>query len=133
MRWSERAVPEVATSSKPSDWSSAPSMVDAGLSRSHTDRNTTPDSGSGLPAARSAFENAVGKSGPIPITSPVERISGPSVGSAPENRWNGNTAAFTLTWFPAHRLQRHLEPQRSPAGGVHHALAGGLGDERHRP
>ena len=39
---------------------------------------------------------AVGKSGPIPITSPVERISGPSAGSAPKNRWNGSTAAFTL-------------------------------------
>ena len=34
----------------------------------------------------------------MPITSPVDRISGPSVGSAPANRWNGSTAALTETW-----------------------------------
>ena len=72
-------------------------MVAAGLSRSRTERNTVPPRGSGRPAARSALAKAVGKSGPMPITSPVERISGPSVGSAPEKRWNGSTAAFTLT------------------------------------
>ena len=32
------------------------------------------------------------------MTSPVERISGPSTGSAPGKRANGSTAAFTLTW-----------------------------------
>ena len=31
------------------------------------------------------------------MTSPVERISGPRTGSAPGNRENGSTAAFTLT------------------------------------
>ena len=53
--------------------------------------------GSGRPAARSAFANAVGRSAALAITSPVERISGPSTGSAPGKRANGSTAAFTLT------------------------------------
>ena len=56
-----------------------------------------PCDGSGRPAARSAFANAVGKSRALAITSPVERISGPDTGSAPGKRANGSTAAFTLT------------------------------------
>ena len=34
----------------------------------------------------------------MPITSPVERISGPRIVSTPGNRANGNTASFTATW-----------------------------------
>ena len=34
----------------------------------------------------------------MPITSPVERISGPSTGSASRNLLNGNTASFTDTY-----------------------------------
>ena len=41
------------------------------------------------PAARSALANAVGRSDALAITSPVERISGPSTGSAPGKRANG--------------------------------------------
>ena len=52
--------------------------------------------GSGRPAARSAFAKAVGRSDALAITSPVERISGPSTGSAPGKRAKGSTAAFTL-------------------------------------
>ena len=33
----------------------------------------------------------------IPITSPVERISGPSAGSTSGKRENGSTASFTAT------------------------------------
>ena len=36
----------------------------------------------------------------MPITSPVDFISGPSSASAPWRRWNGSTASFTLTWPP---------------------------------
>ena len=54
-----------------------------------------PVTGSGRPAARSAFANAVGRSAALAITSPVARISGPSTGSAPGKRANGSTAAFT--------------------------------------
>ena len=56
-----------------------------------------PDVGSGRPAARSALASAVGRSAALAMTSPVERISGPSTGSAPGKRANGSTAAFTLT------------------------------------
>ena len=56
-----------------------------------------PEVGSGRPAARSALANAVGRSEALAITSPVERISGPSTGSAPGKRANGSTAALTLT------------------------------------
>ncbi len=42
--------------------------------------------------------NAAGKSIAIPITSPVDRISGPSTMSTPGNFANGNTASFTETY-----------------------------------
>ena len=133
IRRSARAVPAVATSSKPSDWSSAASIVAAGLSRvANRQEDAARRSGSGRPAARSAFAKAVGKSGPMPITSPVERISGPSVGSAPENRWNGSTAAFTLTWSGVDLVQLDGQPERGPAGRLDQVDAGRLGDERHR-
>ena len=35
---------------------------------------------------------------PAPITSPVERISGPRIGSTPGNLLNGNTASLTLKY-----------------------------------
>ena len=56
-----------------------------------------PLAGSRRPAARSALANAVGRSEALAITSPVERISGPSTGSAPGKRANGSTAALTET------------------------------------
>ena len=43
------------------------------------------DAGSGVPALSCAFKNASPKLMPTPITSPVERISGPSAGSTPGN------------------------------------------------
>src|SRR5260221_268198 len=57
--------------------------------------NTLPLSGSGVPALNWAFANASPKFSPTPITSPVERISGPRVGSTPGNLLNGNTGDFT--------------------------------------
>ena len=109
----------------------------AGLSESVTVRNTVPASGSRAPAAAWALANAAGKSAATPITSPVERISGPSSASAPAKRSNGSTASLTETWSPP-------GPPGSPSVGEplaeHHAAgelgqrqAGRLGDERHRP
>ena len=94
---SVRAVPSVATSSKPRPARAAAIETTLGLSVSFTEMNAVPEAGSGRPAARSAFANAVGRSEALAITSPVERISGPSTGSAPGKRANGSTAAFTLT------------------------------------
>ncbi len=65
------------------------------LSESVTVMNTVPARGSGAPAAACALANAVGKSRAMPITSPVERISGPSSESAPSKRSNGSTASLT--------------------------------------
>ena len=98
---SARAVPAVAVSSKPSCASARATGTTAILSASRTVRNARPPEGSARPAARSALANAVGKSAALAITSPVERISGPSTGSAPGKRANGSTAA--LTWKVAGR------------------------------
>ena len=89
--------------------------------------------GSGRPAARSALLKAVGKSGPMPITSPVERISGPSVGSAPANRWNGSTAAFTLVCSTSPSVRSIGRPRAARQAAPTRSRARGLGDERHRP
>ena len=78
-----------------------------------------PSAGSGRPAARSAFANALGKSSAKAITSPVERISGPSTGSLPGKRANGSTAALTETGprcgRPARRRGRTSSGTRAPA------------------
>jgi len=67
------------------------------LSRSLTDRNTLPSSGKWVAAPICALAKAMPKSADTPITSPVERISGPSAGSSPGNRTKGNTDSLTNT------------------------------------
>ena len=53
------------------------------MSLSQTERKTLPSSGSGAPAAACALPNAVGKSSAMPMTSPVDFISGPRRVSVP--------------------------------------------------
>ena len=53
-----------------------------------------PRVGSRRPGRPLGLREAVGKSAALAITSPVERISGPSTGSAPGKRANGRTAAL---------------------------------------
>ena len=77
------AVPPVATTLKPRSWNRAASWVATALSVSVTEMKTVPSSGSETPAAAWALPKAVGKSGPMPITSPVLFISGPRTESAP--------------------------------------------------
>ena len=60
-----------------------------------------PRSGRRLPAAAWLFANARPNVRSIPITSPVERISGPSTVSTVGKRSNGSTASFTATCPPA--------------------------------
>ena len=91
------AVPPVAMISKPTSWRRAASCVAAGLSVSVTVMKTDPSRGSTTPAAACALPKAVGKSAAMPITSPVDFISGPRIESAPAKRANGSTASFTLT------------------------------------
>ena len=66
-----------------------------GLSRSLTLMKMVPLSGSGVPALNCALTNASPKFSPTPMTSPVERISGPSAGSTPGNLLNGKTGLLT--------------------------------------
>ncbi len=56
-----------------------------------------PSRGSTVPAASWLLANAIENRSLMPITSPVERISGPSTMSTPGNLMNGNTASFTET------------------------------------
>ncbi len=58
---------------------------------------TVPSPGRATPAPDWALPKAVGKSAAIPITSPVDFISGPSTESAPAKRAKGRTASLTLT------------------------------------
>ena len=57
---------------------------------------TFPRTGSPFPAAICALAKARANESSMPITSPVDRISGPRMVSAREKRWKGNTASFTL-------------------------------------
>ncbi len=112
--------------------------VAAGLSPSATVMNTVPWLGSLAPAAAWALANAVGKSAAIPITSPVERISGPSSESAPAKRLNGSTASLTHTW-PSAGVARGRSrsaialAEHDPAGELGQRQADRLGHERDRP
>ena len=69
--------------------------ITAALSRSFMEMNTVPDRGRRWLAPRAALAKALPKSTSIPITSPVERISGPSRASVPANLSKGSTASLT--------------------------------------
>ena len=91
------AVPRVASTVKPMSLSRRASTTAAALSLSLTDTNKVPDAGSEMPLPSCDFRKAVAKSSEIPMTSPVDFISGERTGSTPGNLLKGNTASFTLT------------------------------------
>ena len=66
-------------------------------SRAATLMKTVPDSGSRQLAAIWLLANAAAKVVSIPITSPVDRISGPRTMSTPGNLANGKTLSLTET------------------------------------
>ena len=74
-----------------------------------SDTNTVPDVGSDVDAPIIAFAKARGKSRSMPMTSPVERISGPRIESTARpstvrKRRNGRTASLTATgWSSSSR------------------------------
>ena len=90
-------MPEVASRRNPSLESVSATPTTAALSASHTEMKTVPARGRRSPAANVALWNATGKLGPIPMTSPVDFISGPRVVSTPGKRGKGSTASFTAT------------------------------------
>ena len=78
MRRSTSAVPWVARISKPRSASTLIGKIIERLSRLAIDTNTWPEVGSDPNAAAWALANARPKSASMPITSPVDFISGPS-------------------------------------------------------
>ena len=68
-----------------------------GLSASLTETKTVPSRGSREPPPIWLLAKATAKEWSMPITSPVDFISGPSTVSTPGKRANGNTASFTPT------------------------------------
>ena len=56
--------------------------------------NTEPEVGRAMPVADWLLLKERAKSASMPITSPVDFISGPSVGSTPRNLMNGSTTPF---------------------------------------
>jgi hypothetical protein len=82
----------------PISWKRRAIGVTVGLSPSFTVMKIAPPNGNSLSAASCAFANALPNDVEIPITSPVERISGPSSGSNSRNLVNGKTASFT-EWY----------------------------------
>ena len=80
---------------KPRSMSSLAISIDSGLSRSLTEKKTLPSVGSGLKAEIWALAYAMPRSSSMPMTSPVDFISGPRTMSIPGNLGHGNTASFT--------------------------------------
>ena len=77
-----------------------------GLSAALTDTNTAPERGRVTPPpswllakarAKAAEGGSPSRRQSSPMTSPVERISGPSTVSTPGKRAKGKTASFTAT------------------------------------
>ncbi len=66
-----------------------------GLSASLTETNTVPLRGRLVPPPIWLLAKAISNEASIPITSPVDFISGPSTVSTPGKRANGNTASLT--------------------------------------
>ena len=103
------------------------------------EEHACPLSGSRSPAAIWLLANARPKVRSMPMTSPVERISGPSRVSTSGKRLNGSTASFTATWPPSTGgAQQALVPQLGQRGADHHPgrdlgqrHARRLGHERH--
>ena len=126
LRRSTSPVPSVAQISKPRSARRFTGKTMDRLSRLATDTNTRPLTGSGPYAAACDFAYAVPNTASMPITSPVERISGPSTVSTP---WPLRVAE------PAERQHRLLDRDRrvqrqraAVPGRGQHALGAQLGD-----
>ena len=89
-----------------------------------------------MPAASWLLAKAIENRSLMPITSPVDRISGPSTMSTPANLANGKTLSLTETWLGIGSRVDALLGERHAGHhlgrDVGHRHAGGLGDERHR-
>ena len=73
-------------------------VQDPDLVLSRTETNTVPLRGTRVPPPSWLLAKATSNERSMPITSPVDRISGPSTVSTPGKRANGNTDSLTPTW-----------------------------------
>src|SRR3546814_14467725 len=80
----------------------------AGLSLSFTEMKTLPDCGSVTPAASCDLAKAVAKLRSMPMTSPVDFISGDKTGSRSEERRVGKECVSTCRsrWSPYHEKNK---------------------------
>jgi hypothetical protein len=101
-------VPSVDSTLNPAACSSFTGSTIQGLSLSLTETKAVPLRGSFTPPPSWLLAKARAKAGAMsaspsrfqsrPMTSPVERISGPSTVSTPAKRANGKTASLTAMW-----------------------------------
>ena len=92
------AVPLVASNRNPEVRQALGGSTIARLSRLATLHEDRSDAGRAWPAATIAFASATPASSSIPMTSPVDFISGPRTVSTPGNRPKGRTAALTAAY-----------------------------------
>ena len=90
------AVPFVATILNPILESFCAILIEASLSSSLILIKTIPLLGNNTLEANCDFKKASPNVFPTPITSPVDFISGPKIGSAPGNLMNGKTASLIV-------------------------------------
>ncbi len=84
-----------------------------------------PRSGSVYPLAAMLLPKATATLVAMPITSPVERISGPKMVSTPGNLANGNTLSLTATWVGTGSSARSSSSRVSPTITLAAILASG--------
>ena len=85
----------MATIPKPSSAKRRATTIPDGLSRSASERSSVPERGSRFRDAVWLLANASPNERSMPMTSPVERISGPRMVSTSGKRSKGSTASFT--------------------------------------
>ena len=109
------AVPDVATIPYPSSASDRATGTTSALYLSVMEMKMVPEEGRADPAAIAAFAYAAPNSASMPMTSPVDFISGPSSVSAPANLSNGRTASLTATWVRTGSSVKPTSARVSPA------------------
>ena len=116
LRRSTSAVPPVAVISKPRSARRLSGKIIERLSRLATETKTVPLVGRPEEyAAICDLANAVPNCRSRPMTSPVERISGPSTVSTPWNRPKGRTASLTAIIPPSGRSAASPTEGRVPS------------------
>ena len=91
-------MPSVAKTRKPSPWNRRTIGTTFALSWSLTVTKIEPESGSAPSTEICALAKAIPNESAMPITSPVDRISGPRMRSTPCSLLKGNTASLTATY-----------------------------------